>query len=142
MSKRNLISIISAALVVLIAIVLGLYSSGPTPGACDINQEGGCTEAGITFYIEPRPVAAMKDSVFSIRVDDPSLVPDKTDLALHLTMPGMDMGANRFRLKSITPGWYSGKGVIPRCPSGSKLWRAAILDISARELAAFNFEVE
>ena len=70
MSKKDLVSIISAALVVLIALVIGLYPSGRTPGACDINQEGGCTEAGIAFSIEPRPVAAMRDNVFRVKVDD------------------------------------------------------------------------
>jgi len=141
MSKRNLISIISAA-VVLIVLVILLYPSDRAPEVCDINLEGYCTEAGITFSIEPVPVTAMKENVFRVTVSDPSIVPEGTDLALHLNMPGMDMGANRFRLKRIGPGRYSGKGVIPRCPSGKTLWRAVILDISARELASFSFDVK
>jgi len=142
MSKRNLISIISAVVVVLIVLVVWLYPSDRAPRACDINKDGGCTLNGITFKVEPVPVTAMKDSVFRVTVADPSLIPQGTDLALHLGMPGMDMGINRFRLKHIGSGLYSGKGVIPRCPSGRTLWSATILDISARELAIFYFDVK
>lgn len=142
MSKRNLISIISAAVAVLIVLVIWLYPSDKTPKACDINKQGGCIEAGFTFSIEPVPVTAMKESVFRVKVDDQSLIPEGTDLALHLAMPGMDMGPNRFRLKHIGSGLYSGKGVIPRCPSGRTLWSATILDISARKLAIFYFDVK
>jgi len=139
MSKRDLISAIS---VIVISLVIVLYPSQKGPRPCDINQKGGCTVSGVTFSIEPRPVRAMRENVFRVKLANQSLVPENSDLALHLTMPGMDMGTNRMRLKNIQPGWYSGKGVIPRCPSGNKLWRASILDISAREIAAFHFEVE
>jgi len=142
MSKRNLISFVSAAVVVLIALIIGLYPSDKGPVICDMNKDGYCTEAGITFSIEPVPVFAMKENVFRATFAEPSIVPENTDLALHLTMPGMEMGTNRFRLKRIGPGSFSGKGVIPRCPSGKTLWRASILDISARELASFDFDVK
>lgn len=142
MSRKELTSLTAAALLVIAALVIGLYPSDSGPGPCVINSEAGCSLPGITFSIEPRPVRAMRENVFRVRIEDPAMVPEGTDLALHLSMPGMDMGINRMRLKNFRPGMYSGKGVIPRCPSGSKLWRAAILDISARELASFDFEVE
>jgi len=142
MSNKKQTSLIFAVAFVLIALVIVLYPSHRSQDICDINREGGCTIKGITFSIDPRPVTAMRENVFRARLEDPSMVPEGTDLALHLTMPGMEMGINRMRLKKIGPGRYSGKGVIPRCPSGQKLWRAAILDISARELASFHFEVE
>jgi hypothetical protein len=41
-------------------------------------------------------------------------------------MPGMFMGENRIVLHHKENGKYKGRGVIPRCPSGRKIWKAEI----------------
>jgi hypothetical protein len=41
-------------------------------------------------------------------------------------MPGMKMGPNRVLLKLTDQGFYEGKGVIVRCPSGRRTWFANI----------------
>ena len=38
----------------------------------------------------------------------------------------MNMGPNRVILKSAGPGTYEGRGIIVRCPSGRKIWRATV----------------
>lgn len=47
-------------------------------------------------------------------------------LIVDLAMPGMYMGENRVLLKRSADGGFTGIGVIPRCPSGKRLWRATI----------------
>jgi hypothetical protein len=41
-------------------------------------------------------------------------------------MPGMKMGPNRVVLKEVGEGIYEGAGVIVRCSSGRRTWRATI----------------
>ena len=65
----------------------------------------------------------MKELIFTIRATGRNTAPA---ILLDLSMPGMYMGRNEVVLKKNPDGSYSGKGIIPRCPSGRMLWRAAV----------------
>ncbi|MBI5848067.1 MAG: hypothetical protein HZB31_08990 [Nitrospirae bacterium] len=93
---------------------------------CSIDL-GPCSSAvsgrQVTFDITPRPVRTMKELTFTVsgvgRISAPTLL-------LDISMPGMYMGRNEVILKKSPDGAFRGKGIIPRCPSGKKLWRAAV----------------
>ncbi len=92
---------------------------------CNINL-GPCAKrigaAEIILDITPRPVKVMKELSFTV-----ILKGKRADrLILDLGMPGMYMGKNRVILEKTAGGTYKGKGVIPKCPSGRKLWRAVV----------------
>ncbi|MBI5634935.1 MAG: hypothetical protein HZA15_15815 [Nitrospirae bacterium] len=93
---------------------------------CFIDQ-GPCTKTAtgrqVAFEILPRPVKAMKELTFAVRAIGRNTAPT---VLLDLSMPGMYMGRNEVILKKTPDGSYSGKGIIPRCPSGKKLWRAEV----------------
>ena len=139
MKKENIKILAGAAMLVVIAVLL-LGRDKDIP-QCYIDRDE-CIVSGIQLTAEPTPIITMQETVFRVRVQDLSLVPEGTALALHLFMPGMDMGVNRFKLQPIDKGLYSGRVVVPGCPAGKKLWRAVVLDVSARELAEFYFEVQ
>lgn len=107
---------------------------------CDI-QHRSCTQnlstLTVTLDITPRPVKAMADLVFRVRLDGPQ--PAKTPY-IDLGMPGMKMGPNHVDLKAVGPGIYEGKGVIVRCPSGRNRWRATIT-VPGAGSADFIFDV-
>ncbi len=92
---------------------------------CNIDS-GTCAKrigaAEIILDITPRPVKVMKELSFTVTLRGKTA--DR--LILDLGMPGMYMGKNRVMLEKTAAGTYKGKGVIPRCPSGRKLWRAAV----------------
>jgi hypothetical protein len=45
---------------------------------------------------------------------------------IDLTMPGMSMMENRIQLRQTEDGSYAGEGVIVKCSSGRKFWKADI----------------
>ena len=98
-----------------------------SPELCDI-QHGACTKevAGmtVTLNILPKPVKAMKDLKFQVTVSGA-----KRLRAAHidLGMPGMDMGPNRVELRAVKDNVYEGEGVIVRCPSGRRTWKAVVV---------------
>lgn len=94
---------------------------------CDI-QKGPCSLAlkgrTITLDILPRPVKAMQELTFKVHLDG-----DTTHLTapiIRLNMPAMDMGKNKVELKLNSSGVYEGKGVIVRCRSGRRTWKATV----------------
>lgn len=93
---------------------------------CDI-QRGPCTQelAGmaVTLDILPRPVKAMKDLKFRVTVSGGEPV---RAASIDLGMPGMDMGPNRVELRPVKDHVYEGEGVIVRCPSGRRTWKATV----------------
>ena len=114
---------------------------------CDI-QVGPCVRmAGpgteITFDIAPRPVRAMAEHLFTVSVRKDGKPVSGADVTLDLTMPGMVMGENKPRLLPAGGGRYAGKGVIVRCPSGMKIWKAQVTVHANQgiETASFIFEV-
>jgi hypothetical protein len=65
----------------------------------------------------------MKELLFSVTVKSTKI---KAPLLLVLSMPGMYMGRNEVVLKQGPDGTFTGRGIIPRCPAGKKLWQADI----------------
>jgi len=117
------------AFVLLCCFVMSAHSpaQGVTEVANCAPDQGPCTAAAagrqIIFDISPKPVKAMKELIFTIRATGRNTAPA---ILLDLSMPGMYMGRNEVVLKKNPDGSYSGKGIIPRCPSGRMLWRAAV----------------
>lgn len=107
---------------------------------CDI-QHGACTkEVGgvtVTLDILPKPVKAMKDLKFQVTVSSAKAVRASH---IDLGMPGMDMGPNRVDLRPVKDSVYEGQGVIVRCPSGRRTWKAVVTLAEAGKVE-FVFDV-
>ena len=113
---------------------------------CDI-QRGHCrreTLNGITveFDVQPKPVSAMADLSFIVRLKRDGMPLNAASVALDLSMPGMFMGKNRPFLTKVGDGRYEGRGVITRCMSGSKIWRAEVIVKQAKKTDAVDFLFE
>ncbi len=117
---------------------------------CDVSA-GRCERvlpaegARLTLEIEPRPVRSMKDLTFTVSARRGALAVTDADAEISLDMPGMYMGENRVRLAPLGAGVWRGRGVIVRCPSGSRTWSAQVT-LRGREAAAplsttFTFDV-
>lgn len=95
---------------------------------CDLHA-GPCTqvlsENTVTLAITPRPVKAMQDLAFTVMLKE-KLPSDSKLPYIDLGMPGMNMGPNRVPLKSMGTNTYEGSGVIVKCPSGRRTWRATL----------------
>ena len=122
----------SACLLVLSLFLAGVGSgiaddARPSIINCDI-QSGPCEQsrdgAMITFDIGPRPVRAMQDLTFKVTIDPKAS--SASFLLMWLNMPAMDMGTNQVVLQMVAPGVYSGRGVIVRCRSGRRTWKATV----------------
>jgi hypothetical protein len=101
-------------------------SSAESLITCDI-QKGPCTEqlGGLTVTLDilPKPVMAMKDLKFQVTLSGEK----KTGIPyIDLGMPGMNMGPNRVELRRVKDNLFEGQGVIVRCPSGRRTWRATV----------------
>lgn len=110
-------------------------------GNCDI-RKGACIQTlgsgTVTLDILPRPVTAMTDLTFNITLEN--LAPE-SDPFIDLGMPGMKMGPNQVLLhKTSEDVFYTGTGVIVRCPSGRTLWQANVT-IPGVGKSAFTFHV-
>ena len=98
---------------------------------CDINT-GPCTKTiehdniQVILDINPKPVSPMKELFFSIILKEGKSAVKDARVAIDLTMPDMLMGVNRPVLSHVIDGRYEGKGVIPVCPHGGKLWKAEV----------------
>lgn len=108
---------------------------------CDL-QKGACTlplkDRTVTLEVLPRPVIAMEALTFKVSIDG-----DKSGLAapqIRLNMPAMDMGKNTVALKLNQDGAYEGQGVIVRCRSGRRTWKATV-DFPDLGQADFIFDV-
>ena len=107
---------------------------------CDI-QQGPCTkdlgDMTVSLDILPKPVKAMQDLKFQVTVSGPKPVrPAHIDLG----MPGMNMGPNRVELRPVQENVYEGHGIIVRCPSGRKIWKATVTLLEAGKVE-FVFDV-
>lgn len=107
---------------------------------CDIQNQsciGTVSGGSVIFDIQPKPVKAMKDLIFEIRVKDVSLAqPPVIDLG----MPGMKMGPNQVKMEMTAAGVYQGTGIIVRCPSGKTIWQA-IVNLPGKGSVNFIFDV-
>jgi len=107
---------------------------------CDI-QLGPCTKVKetltVTLDIIPKPVKAMKELTFRLTLTGREL---SDNPHIDLSMPGMAMGPNRVLMKRVENNTsrvenntsrvgnntYEGQGVIVKCPSGRRTWKAAV----------------
>lgn len=108
---------------------------------CDIDK-GMCSRktgnGEVILDITPRPVKAMEELAFRLVVKPHA--PSARELSIDLSMPGMYMGNNQVLLKKGPDGTYAGNGVIPRCRSGSRRWKAAT-NIPETGKVDFTFDV-
>ena len=95
---------------------------------CNLHT-GPCTqllsEQTVILEVSPRPVKAMQDLAFKVKLNE-KLSPNTRPPYIDLGMPGMNMGPNRVQLKFTGNATYEGRGVIVKCPSGRRTWRATI----------------
>lgn len=116
-------------------LLLATFSIYPTAGSeentpqkvnCDVHV-GPCSAAisgtSVSLDISPKPVKAMEDLVFTFTIHAKKNVADPY---IDLGMPGMNMGRNRIILRPSGASIFQGKGVIVRCPSGRRTWKARI----------------
>ena len=100
--------------------------SEPDRVECDVHA-GPCSAhmsgSRVSLDIEPKPVKAMRDLTFTVTFagKKPVAAP-----YIDLGMPGMNMGRNRVILKPARELIYRGEGVIVRCPSGRRTWKAKV----------------
>jgi hypothetical protein len=135
-----------AVLIFLILLVMGgtaARAADKTPPGtinCDAHN-GPCTQelAGVkvTLDISPKPVKAMTDLRFRLILSGKQ---PTADPYIDLGMPGMKMGPNTVRLEKVGEGVYEGTGIIVRCPSGRRVWKAAV-NLPGLETVEFIFDV-
>lgn len=91
----------------------------------------------VTRDINPKPIRAMKPLQFRV-----TLSTGHFPLApyIDLNMPGMDMGPNPVILHKVDEGVYEGEGIVVRCPSGRRTWKASVT-VPNRGTGEFIFDV-
>ena len=126
-SKMNLcIALVGLLTFVVSFPVISSGKSEPHWVKCDVHS-GPCNAAlkgaKVSLDIEPKPVKAMEDLTFTLTFvgQNPQAAP-----YIDLGMPGMNMGRNRVILKPAGESIFQGKGVIVRCPSGRRTWKATV----------------
>jgi hypothetical protein len=116
-------------------------AQGAQPAVDCAIQSGPCTKSfadgTLTLDITPKPVKAMHDLTFTVVLS--GLTPT-TDPFIDLGMPGMVMGPNRVPLRPAGDGTYQGTGVIVRCPSGRRTWKATVT-VPGKGAVEFVFDV-
>jgi hypothetical protein len=124
--KPERFTLLFIALLVIGAPAISAGTQGQALVNCHINH-GSCTRylsgCKVTLDIEPKPVKVMKDLTFTVRLTGKQA---SSAPYIDLGMPGMNMGPNRVRLKVTGEGLYQGLGVIVKCPSGYRTWRATV----------------
>lgn len=80
----------------------------------------------VSFDLTPKPVRAMRELRFSVRLAEGGRPVERAMITVDLTMPGMQMGEHVVPLSALGDGRYAGTSVIIRCPSGKKLWNAGV----------------
>lgn len=97
---------------------------------CDIH-EGYCSKTvdniSVIFDCSPKPVKSMSEINFSVTLKEKDKPVQDASVDIYLTMPGMFMGENRILLVHKENGRYEGRGVIVRCPSGKRIWKADVI---------------
>ena len=119
------------ALLLLLVFAVSGESVAAGKGHSQINcsiQDGPCIQEvngqQVTFEVLPRPVKAMQDLIFKVTIDGDFTLSKPPHIDLN--MPAMDMGRNRVSLKLNDKDVYEGTGIIVRCKSGHRIWRATV----------------
>lgn len=138
----------SAAFPLTVLITDSSTSSASAQKACDI-QHGPCKailadSSVLEFDIQPRPVRPMTELIFMTALSRNGKPVEGASMELDLSMPGMIMGKNRLILRPSSNGRHTGTGVIVRCSTNSKTWKAALnATIDGKNYPAdFVFEVQ
>jgi len=132
----------------IVGIVILPASSAENGTTCDIHKGSCIKETGdgmmVEFDVQPKPVSAMSELTFIVNLTQGGLPLSDASVVLDLSMPGMFMGKNQPVMKHAKNGRYEGKGVIVKCASGRKIWRADItIGHGAKNaIASFVFEVQ
>jgi len=130
-SRRRLLFLVLAGLLMAMSqdALWEAIAADPTPESlvnCSI-QQGPCIKdlggMTVTLDILPKPVIAMKDLKFQVILSGEKPI---TNPYIDLGMPGMDMGPNRVELRAVKDSVYEGQGIIVRCPSGRRTWKATV----------------
>lgn len=142
---RRLLRILLPAAVCFLTAADAAWSDDAILPDCRID-EGFCEKSvrslRVSFELSPKPVKAMRELLFSVTIRDAvSPVPDAS-VQVSLTMPGMVMGTNIVMLQHKGNGIYEGKGVIVRCPSGKKIWKADVAVRRAGRTTTVPFLIE
>ena len=136
---RLLIAVLCLTLAALCPTV-GSGKGEPHRVVCDVNS-GPCvavlSDGTVSLDIYPKPVKAMQDLTFTV-----TLTGEKPDASpyVDLGMVGMNMGRNRVALKPVGGFVFRGNGVIVRCPSGRRTWKAKVT-VPDRGSVEFIFNV-
>jgi len=125
----SVVQLLIIAMTSVIALLLLVQPSAAA--AVDCNADSGTCKKevkglSVAFDITPKPVAVMRELTYFVTIKDGGLPVDDADLAVDFSMPGMFMGKNVVHLALRKDGVYTGKGVIIRCPSGEKIWKALV----------------
>jgi hypothetical protein len=147
---NNRKSLLSMVMCILLVMLIADTASAGSPEGIDCNiQQAPCvkmTGSGmdVEFDVAPRPVRAMQELLFVVTLTKRGKPVSGASLLLDLSMPHMFMGSNQPKLKEEPGGRYSGRGIIPRCVTGRKTWKAfvAIAQRGQVEQVAFLFEVQ
>lgn len=125
---------------ILLPAILEKPAAAEATPDCSINT-ASCTKTvngrTVELDIHPKPVTALEDLTFQVSISGDAVA---TTPYIDLNMPGMHMGPNRVKLEQSTAVTYEGQGVIVRCPSGKKIWRATVVLPSIGK-AEFTFDV-
>ena len=130
-SRRRLLFLVLACLpfMMIKGALWEATAADPTPENlinCNI-QQGPCAKdlggMTVTLDILPKPVMAMKDLKFQVILSGEK---PTTNPYIDLGMPGMNMGPNRVELRPVKDKVYEGQGIIVRCPSGRRTWKATV----------------
>ncbi|MFA5628067.1 MAG: hypothetical protein WCX90_09230 [Thiohalomonadaceae bacterium] len=110
--------------------------------ACDL-QQGSCLVSmdglgSFTVTITPRPIPLVETLNFIVETD----VPDLHQVEIDFSGVDMNMGYNRFKLKSRGNGRYTGEGMLPVCVRNRMTWEAKVMlyRTDAVYVAPFNFD--
>ena len=125
----------------ILLMLLVSCSDGAEHAADCVMDQGSCSkktgQTEIIFDITPKPVKAMRTLMFAVTIKGGKS--PETPL-LGLSMPGMYMGKNEVLLRKSSDGTFTGTGIIPRCPSGKRLWQAGV-EIPGDGRVSYTFNV-
>ena len=141
MSARTLKNKKLAAALVCMALLVAGCKGNVSPQAVDCDfSDGTCMVDNVRITVNPFPFEPMKETTITISGEALNS-PGRTPVTLDFTMPGMNMGINRFDILPQGNGAFMARVVLPRCPRGGRLWRARVLDASQSGITSFSFEV-
>lgn len=98
-----------------------------TLSSCDV-QQGPCSAVidgvgTVTLTIAPRPIPLVEPLTINVETSIPAV----QDVDVDFSGVDMNMGYNRFGLKSLGEGRYDGVGMLPVCVRNRMTWEAKVM---------------